>query len=76
MNNIEIKVILSTVGTLVASMILAIMNAVSDNPSLLSRLPFWLQFVLITIIPPVIAFLTGYLTPSKTSTVSSQFKEI
>jgi len=76
MNNIEIKVVLSTAGTLVASMILAIINAVSDNPSLLSGLPLWLQFVLITIIPPIIAFLTGYVTPSKTSAVSSQFKEI
>lgn len=70
----EIKVIFAAVLTLLASVTLAILNAVNANPALLGGLPAWLQFLIITVVPPVLAFLGGYLKPSSTSTVSDGFR--
>lgn len=70
----EIKVIFAAILALLASMTLAILNAVNANPALLGGLPTWAQFLIITVIPPVLTFLGGYLKSSTTSTVSDGFR--
>jgi hypothetical protein len=70
----EVKVKAAVLGTLFPSVALAWLNAVAADNSVLSGLPGWLQFVIITALPPVITFLSGRLTPSKTSSVSDGFE--
>ena len=67
---VEIKVTSATVGSLVASMCLAILNGVVADNSVLGATPAWLQWLIIIIAPTLITFLSGYLLPSSTSTVS------
>lgn len=57
---VEAKVILSTVGSLAASVVVAILNAVLADSTLLGGVsPEW-QALIIAAIPPVIVFLSGY----------------
>jgi hypothetical protein len=70
---IEAKVNGSTVGTLVASCALAILNGVAADSSMLGGLPSLLQFIILTILPPLITFVGGYITPSRTSNVSDLY---
>lgn len=53
------KVIASTLVTALVGLVIAILNAVQDNPDLIPG-PTWLQGVLVTIIPTVLTFLAGY----------------
>jgi hypothetical protein len=46
-------------GTLVG-VVVAVLNAVQDNPSLLGGLPTWAQSLLLIIIPPLLTGLAGY----------------
>lgn len=69
----EVKVQAAALGTLLASVVLALLNAVAADNSVLSGLPAWLQFVIITTIPPVITYLSGYTKRSTTSNVSDGF---
>lgn len=71
---LEVKVVAGSLVTLVASAALAIVVAVQENPAVIDGLPPWLQFILITVLPPVAAFLGGFLKPSATSTTSDGFK--
>jgi hypothetical protein len=67
---IETKVNGSTIGTVLPSVGLALLNALAADSSMLGGLHPFLQFVVIAIIPPLITFLSGYVTPSRTSNVS------
>jgi membrane protein implicated in regulation of membrane protease activity len=69
----EVKVIASSAVTLVMSCILAIVIAVQDDPQIIAGLPTWLQFVIIAVLPPVAAWLGGYLKSSPTSAASRGF---
>jgi hypothetical protein len=73
MKTVETKVKSATFGTLVPSLLLAWLNAVAADNTVLSGLPPWLQFIIITALPPVITFLSGYATKSRTSVVSDGF---
>jgi hypothetical protein len=57
---IEAKVVVSSLVTLVASLVVAWLNGVQENPDLLGGLPPELQFVLLTAIPPLLTFAGGY----------------
>jgi len=70
----EVKVSAATLGATAASIGLALLNALAADSSLLGGLPAWLQFVLVLAIPPVITYVSGFVTPSATSTVSNGYK--
>ena len=70
----EVKVSAATTGALVASLVLALLNATVANSSVLGGLPSWLQFVLLAVAPTLVTWLAGYATPSKTSSVSVGYK--
>lgn len=58
---IEAKVKASTVGAYLLSLAgLAIVNAVTDDASLLGPLPDWLETVVVPLLPAAAAFLAGY----------------
>lgn len=54
------KVILSTVGSLAAGIVLAILLAVQDGSIALAGLPTWASAIITVILPPVITAITGY----------------
>lgn len=57
---VEVKVVAASVVTLFASIALSLLNALQNDSSILGGLPPWLQFVLITAIPPLATFAAGY----------------
>lgn len=61
---IEVKVLAGFAATLVASVVVALLQAVAANPSVLLGLPPWASFVITTSIPPVLGCLAGYVMPS------------
>lgn len=59
-SNVEAKVKKSALAGLIASLVLALLNAVVGNSAILGGFPAWLQFVLITCAPTLAVFLSGY----------------
>jgi hypothetical protein len=57
---IEAKVFASSAVTLLASLVVAWLNGVQENPDLLGGLPPELQFVLLTAVPPLLTFAGGW----------------
>lgn len=72
---VEVKVTAATIGSLVVSCVVAVLNSVSNDSSILSVLPGWLQFLILLVIPPILTFLSGYQMPSYTSKVSRDFND-
>jgi hypothetical protein len=60
---IETKVTAATALALLASIIVAILNAVVADNSLLGGMPPVLQALLLAAVPPLITFLGGYAAP-------------
>lgn len=73
MKPVEVKVKGAVWGTLGASLALALLNGLAANNALLSGLPAWSQFLILTVLPPLITFFSGYVTPSSTSRVSDKY---
>lgn len=71
---VEVKVGGATTTSFIASMALAIANAVVADSTILGGLPPVLQFIIIMTLPTVITFLGGYALPSRTSSVSDEFR--
>ena len=64
MNDIvESKVKWSAVAAFAAGLVVALLNAVQDNPGVLEPLPGWAQFLVITLAPGLVTFLAGYAAP-------------
>lgn len=57
---VEAKVKAATTGTFVVSLILAVLNDLNGDASLLAPLPAWIQGVVIAVVPSGITFLTGW----------------
>lgn len=57
---VEAKVKAATLGATFVGIVLAILNAVQDNPELLGVLPVWLQSLLLAVVPGLIVFTSGY----------------
>ncbi|WP_030682156.1 hypothetical protein [Streptomyces cellulosae] len=57
---IEAKVKAATSATFVVSLLIAVLNAVVADDSLLQPLPAWLQALLIAVAPAVVTFLSGW----------------
>lgn len=69
----EIKVVAASVVTLVVSVLIAILNAVAADSSMLGGLPAPLQVIVLVVIPPVLTWLGGYAKSSSTSSVSEGY---
>ena len=61
---VEVKVIVSSLTTLAASIAYAVLDAIARHPDVLSTDTDWLRFIAIAAIPPVLAFLAGWAVPS------------
>lgn len=71
---VEVKVVAASIGALAVGVGLALANGLAGNSELLGGLPPWLQFVAITSLPPIAAWLGGFTKKSETSRVSEGFK--
>ena len=61
---IEAKVVVSSLVTLAASLVVAWLNGVQDSPGLLGGLPAPWQFIILTALPPLLTFAAGWAKPS------------
>ncbi|GAA4999449.1 holin [Streptomyces siamensis] len=57
---VEAKVKAATSATFVVSLLLAVLNSVVADDSLLQPLPSWLQPVVIAVAPAAVTFLSGW----------------
>lgn len=57
---LEAKVKAAAIATLLVSLVLAVLNDLRDDASLLAPLPGWLQAVVIALVPPAVTFLSGW----------------
>jgi hypothetical protein len=57
---VEAKVKSATAATFVVSLVIAVLNGVVADDSLLQPLPAWLQAVIIPLVPAAITFLSGW----------------
>jgi len=69
---VEVKVTAASIGALGAGIGIALLNGLVGNSQLLGGLPPWAQFVVVTVAPPIVAFLAGYNKASQTSSVSDE----
>jgi hypothetical protein len=69
----EVKVWASAMGTLFIGVLLAVLNAVLADSTILGSLPSALQTLILVVIPPIISFLSGYYKRSNTSTTSDGY---
>lgn len=60
---VETKVAVATTFTALAGLGGAMLNAFVGNSALLGVLPNWAQFVIITLAPALVTFLTAYAAP-------------
>lgn len=57
---IEAKVKAATSATFLVSLLIAVLNTVVSDDSLLGPLPVWLQPIVIALAPPALTFLAGW----------------
>jgi len=57
---IEAKVKSATTVAFLVSLVIAVLNAVAADDSLLGPLPSWLQAPVIAVVPAVLTFLAGW----------------
>ena len=69
----EVKVVAASAGALVVGVVLALVIGLQENPAVIAGLPPWAQFIVITILPPVAAWLGGFMKSSPTSAASKGF---
>lgn len=54
------KMVAATAATTLVGIVVAILNALQENPSLFGALPTWLQSLLLVVIPPLLAGFASY----------------
>lgn len=59
----ELKVIAATAASAAVGVVVAVLNAVGADPGLLGGIPAVAEFVIVALVPPVVAFLGGYAAP-------------
>jgi len=57
---IEAKVKSATAATFLVSLVVAVLNTVAADDSLLGPLPSWLQPIVIALVPAALTFLAGW----------------
>lgn len=62
-SRIELKAWAATVGSLAAGLVLAVLEALADNPAMLEALPAWARFLIIACTPALVTFLAAYAAP-------------
>lgn len=67
---VEAKVKAATSATFVVSLILAVLNDIEANSSLLHPLPSWLQVIVLALVPAAITFLSGWSAAHTSRTAS------
>lgn len=60
---VEKKVTAATTATFLVSLVIAVLNQLVADNSLLGPLPSWLQPVIIAVAPALITFLSGWQAP-------------
>lgn len=60
---IELKVWVTTAVTFLISCVVAVAEAVADNPAVLDGMPAWARFLILAIVPAVVVFGAGYAAP-------------
>ena len=73
---VERKVIVASVVTLVLSGVLAVLNGLVADSALLGALPPAWQGIIVTVVPPLLTFLTGYQTQSNRVPVEDEGEEL
>lgn len=63
-SNVEAKVASTSLTTLGASVVVAVLNAVGAHSEMLGSLPALAQFIILSAIPPIVTFAAGYITQS------------
>jgi hypothetical protein len=61
---VERKVISSSLVTLAVSLLIALLNGVAADSTLLGALPPVVQAIILASVPPLVTFAAGYATPS------------
>lgn len=54
---------MATIATGMAGLGAALLNAFVANSTLMGVLPPWVQFLIATLVPPLVTFLTAYAAP-------------
>lgn len=57
---VEKKVKAATTGTFLVSLVIAVLNSVAADSTLLGPLPAWLQAIVIALLPTGLTFLSGW----------------
>lgn len=57
---VEAKVRAATSATFLVSLLIAVLNAIAADDSLLGPLPAWLQAIVIAVVPTAVTFLSGW----------------
>jgi hypothetical protein len=57
---VEAKVKSATAATFIVSLIIAVLNAVAADDTLLNPLPKWLQAIVIAVVPTAVTFLSAW----------------
>lgn len=60
---IETKVVAGTVASFAAAIAAAVLNAAVGDSALLGALPAWLQFLVVTAVPPLLTVIASYEAP-------------
>lgn len=60
---IEKKVSWATAGTILSTIVVAVLNGTVGNEQLLGSLPGWTQSFLIVVGPSLVTFVSGYMSP-------------
>ena len=57
------KMIAATAAATVIGVVVALLNSLQENPTLLGTMPTWLQALVLIVIPPVLAGITAFQAP-------------
>lgn len=70
------KVLAATIGTLLASLVLAVLTSLVNDPQALQAvqdaLPAWLRFVIVAALPTLVTFVAGYVKRDRTREIGQQ----
>lgn len=65
------KMVAATVASALVGVVVAVLNALQENPTLLGGLPVWAQSLVLIVIPPLLAGLAAFQASPGTVTMRS-----
>lgn len=60
---VEPKVRWASIAAFAVGLVVALLNAVQDNPGVMEPLPKWAQGLILALAPALVTFLAGYTAP-------------